>query len=140
MRNVEIYVGTIKKCLDLENYNKYGDKSEKIGWEERTKTTVTTSCITTNYTKTINDQAILIKTNLDYFYQFKLTNTFKENLKIVFQDPLSAIPTKPDDDSSIFVDENTLIPYYQEQPKTLTLRRLKRDLLQDPRIKTGIEH
>lgn len=140
MRNVEIYVGTIKKCLDLENYNKYGDKSEKIGWEERTKTTVTTSYITTNYTKTINDQAILIKTNLDYFYQFKLSNKFKENLKIVFQDPLSAIPTKPDDDSSIFVDENTLIPYYQEQPKTLTLRRLKRDLLQDPRIKTGIEH
>lgn len=47
---------------------------------------------------------------------------------------------KPHHTGDLFCIEETLTPYYEEQPKKLSFRKLKQDLLCDPRIKTGIEH
>lgn len=89
--------------------------------------------------KTINDRAILIKNKYNSFYEFKLTNNFFDNIKIIF-DSNDCLYNTPICNDEIFYDEDTLVPFYEEQPKVLNLRKLKKDLLQDPRIKTGIEH
>ena len=47
---------------------------------------------------------------------------------------------EPKQDNDLFYNDNTLVPYYMEQSKVLSLRKLKKDLLKDPRIKTGIEN
>lgn len=141
MKNVTVYIGTIKKCLDLENYRIHGDNNGRIMVEERTATSASLNrLITAFYTKTINEQAILIKDKNNLYYQYKLTNSFIDNMKIKTKSINSALLGKPLFPDDLFVDENTLIPYYEEQPKSLSLRKLKRDILIDPRIKTGIEH
>ena len=139
MKNIKVYVGTIKQCLDYNGYKKDGDTSF-----------IPTECYGTSISKTIagfrrynivivNDQAIIIEDNDQNFYEFKLTNTFIENIKIVFKNPNSRLKLYPEKDGDIFMDK-TLTKYYDEQPKTLSLRKLKKDLLMDSRIKTGIEH
>ena len=136
MKNLTVYVGTIKRVLDLYHYNKHGEetcisiietKTSKIAEVQRN-------------TKDINKQAILIKTKSDHIYQFKLSNTFKDNMRIIFDLDKYAIPNKPKEENEIFYDEETLVPYYNEQPKRLNLRKLRKDLLFDARIKTGIDH
>lgn len=72
-------------------------------------------------------------------YEFKLTNTFIDNLKIVFNFG-SYMLNEPQQDNDLFYHDNTLVPYYKEQPKIICLRKLKKELLKDSRIKTGIEN
>jgi len=136
MKNITVYVGTIKKCLNYERYKKDGERSYipdcKIGSLE-----MGFSC---RNTEEINNQAILIKSKDNQYHQFKLTNTLLDNIKIVFNSKSSSLTEQPNDDYGTFVDEKTLIPYYKNQPKSLSLRKLKRDVLMDPRIKTRIEH
>jgi len=50
------------------------------------------------------------------------------------------IPFDINTNSKLFFDKDSLIPYYEEQPKKLSFKKLKDDILLDPRIKTGIEH
>lgn len=50
------------------------------------------------------------------------------------------IRSTPKKDGEIFYDKDSLVPYYEEEPKKLSFRKLKKDLLNDVRIKTGIEH
>ena len=139
MKNIKVYIGTIKLCLDINDYKKDGNSSF-----------VPTECYGASKSKTIagfrkpnvniiNNQAILIQDKNHNFYEFKLTNTFIENLKIVFKDPGSRIKLLPEKNGDIFIDSK-LTEYYDKQPKTLSLRKLRKDLLMDSRIKTGIEH
>lgn len=136
IKNAKVYVGTIKECLDVNNYKRNGDSTFipemecgniQMGFSK-------------SNTKEINNQAILIKTKTDNVYEFKLTNTFLDNLKILFDLGTYSISKEPDFNGEIFYVEKTLTPYYEEQPKKLTLRKLRKDLLLDPRIKSGIEH
>lgn len=61
MKNLTVYVGTIKKCLNLEAYENDGEHTFLPDWE------ISTSCskILAGYsrpnTETINEQAILIQ-------------------------------------------------------------------------------
>ena len=139
MKNVIVYVGTIKKCLNYRGYKKDGDTSFVPLDCISTNTTKIVSGIEKSNVETINDQAILIKHSNNHFYEFKLTNTFKENLKIIFGDLDSAIKLEPESDGDLFLGREAF-PYYEEQPKRLSLRKLRMDLLMDPRIKSGIEH
>lgn len=134
MKNLTVYVGTVKRCLDLENYKKDGDStfipdcefgSIQMGFAKPN-------------TETINNQAILIQKN-NHFYEFKITNTFFDNFKIIF-DLGNCMWSKPYNNGDLFCVKETLTPYYEEQPKKLSFRKLKQDLLYDSRIKTGIEH
>lgn len=136
MKNLTVYVGTIKKCLDVKNFKKDG------------KSTFIPDCeigsITLGFSKpnvkTINEQAILIKNQFGHFYNYRLNNGFIDNLKIILDDSHSIIRSNPNHDNELFYDEESLVPYYDEQPKKLSFRKLRNDLLCDPRIKSGIEH
>lgn len=110
MKNVTVYIGTIKKCLNYERYKKDGKESYmpdcQIGSLEMG--------FTYRNTKEINTQAILIKSKNNQYHQFKLNNTLLDNIRIVFNCKSSSLTEQPDDDYSIFVDETTLIPYYEK--------------------------
>lgn len=139
MKNLTVYVGTIKRCLDLEGYKRDGDSTFLPDWEMSTGTSTILSGFSKPNTKIVKEQAILIKNKHDNFYEFKLTNTFFDNLKIIFN-LWNCLYNKPWFNDELFYDEKSLVPYYEEQPKKLSFRKLKNDLLCDPRIKTGIEH
>lgn len=62
MKNVNVYIGTIKRCLDLNKYNEYGDVRKQVLERERTGTTETITYAIINYTEIIDDQAIIIET------------------------------------------------------------------------------
>lgn len=140
MKNLTIYIGTIKKCLDIKNYNKDGDYTFSPDCE------ISTSCSKMEFgfnrpnTVVINDQAILIENGYGHFYNYKLDNGFIDNLKIILDDGPSIINSKPKHNDELFYDKSSLVPYYEEQPKKLSFRKLRNDLLSDPRIKSGIEH
>jgi len=135
MKNVTVYIGTIKKCLYPKQYQKDGEITfipefesitMQMGYDRKN-------------TEEIDKQAILIKDGYNHYYQYKLTNSFIDNMKIRIKNVNSALLGKPLFKDDLFVDEKTLIPYYDEQPKSLSLRKLKRDIIMDPRIKSGIE-
>lgn len=134
IKNAKAYIGTIKECLDIENYDKHGETTYIKDMELNS---ITFGYLKPNI-KIINNQAILIKNKYNSFYEFKLTNSFFDNIKIIF-DSNNCLYNKPINDGEIFYDETTLVPYYNEQPKVLNLRKLKKDLLQDPRLKIKID-
>ena len=139
MKNFTVYIGTIKECLDIKNFKKDGDYTFRPFFEMSTSTTSMQFGEEKPNTKTINEQAILIKNQHGHFYNYEITNSFIDNLRIVLDDYRDIISSNPIFDYDLFYDEESLVPYYQEQPKKLSFRKLKKDLLNDPRIKSGIE-
>ena len=131
IKNAEVYIGTIKECIDVKKYKLYGDKRTVMATEWKTMTTKFQCGFQENYTKIINQQAIIIKTEDNELYEYKLK--LEDNIKL--KNPIFSILTEPEDNEDIFLDENTLVPYYEKQPKVLSLRKLKKDLLEDPNIK-----
>lgn len=140
MQNLTVYIGTIKKCLDIKNYKKDGESTFIPEFEIGTSTTSITMGTAKPNAKTINEQAILIENQYGHFYNYKLNNSFIDNLKIILDDNRNIIKSIPTKDNEIFYNKESLVPYYSEQPKKLSFRKLKKDLLCNPRIKTGIEH
>ena len=134
MKNLTVYVGTIKKCLNLEEYKLNGDETFITETQHSTIEIGLVECNTT----IINKQAILIKNKTNNYYEFKLTNTLLDNINIILGLSKNVISNKPKQNDDIFVDESTLVPYYEKQPKVLSLRNLKNHLLYDLRIKNKI--
>ena len=118
MKNVVVYIGTIKKGVNFEEYQKYGEVYPTLRLER--------ICVP------VNRQAILIKDKNDNFYQFDMTGKLFHKLHLILRYPSYV--------SNQYYDKNTLVPYYLDQPKRLSLRKLKKDLINDPRIPMGIEH
>lgn len=118
MKNVVVYIGTIKKVVNFEEYQKYGEVYPTLRLER--------ICVS------VNRQAILIKDKKDNFYQFNMNGKLFNKLHLIQRYPSYV--------SSQYYDKNTLVPYYSEQPKRLSLRKLKRDLINDPRISIGIDY
>lgn len=140
MRNLTVYIGTIKKCLDIKNYKKDGESTFIPEFQIGTSTTSITMGTAKPNVKTINNQAILIENEYGHFYNYELSNGVIDNLKIILDDSSNIINSTPNYNDELFYDEKSLVPYYEEQPKKLSFRKLKNDLLCDSRIKTGIEH
>lgn len=133
MKNAVVYIGTIKKCLNFEDYQKYGEVKPTLQLDrEESKTMVVENHLDDSICVPINRQAVLIKDKNDNFYQFDMNGKLFHRLHLVLKYPSYV--------SNQYYDKNTLVPYYSEQPKRLSLRKLKKDLINDPRISIGIEH
>ena len=87
MKNVTVYIGTIKKCLYPKQYQKDGDITfipefesitMQMGYDRKN-------------TEEIDKQAILIKDEYNHYYQYKLTNSFIDNMKIRIKSVNSAL-------------------------------------------------
>ena len=140
MKNLTIYIGTIKKCLDIKNYQKYGDEREKVDFEERTMTSVTELISTISYVDIVTNSAILVKTPSDNFYHLKISSGLKDYLNIVCDNEKNIIPDHPEDDKDIFFERNSLRLCCEVKPKVLALRKAKDEIILDPRTHFGIEN
>ncbi len=121
MKSNDIFIGTIKRCKDLESYKKYGEEhffcdfiicKTEIGLMYR-------------YVDIIDEKAILIKVNeTEYIWLDTLTNKFDEflvNLGI----PVKTIYTEPYCNNSLFVDEKTLVPVFKNTNDSLNVKKVK---------------
>lgn len=134
MNRCDIYVGVVKKCLDVKNYKKYGEnyfikefktKSMTIGQELPT-------------VSVYNDEAILIKTSNGYVDIYNVDGLFAEKR---IEKNKCIMPIEPSYDGQLFVDESSLLPYYLDKTnKKIHVKKIKKDLYLDSRIKGGIEH
>lgn len=137
MNTNQIYVGTIKKCGNVYLYKKYGEERYAgdftIGHTEYGHIE--------SYTDIINNQAILIKIDINKYVWLKQINTVKDQFLTNIGLPVKVINASPEHDNDLFVDENSLIPYFSnEESKNISVGKLKKKVLIDPRIKTGIEN
>ena len=133
MKNAVVYIGTIKKCLNFGKYQKHGEVKPTLQLDrEESKTMTVETYLGEPICVPINRQAILIKDKNDNFYQFNFNNKWFNRLQLMLDYPIYT--------NDYYYDKKTLVPYYSEQSKRLSLRKLKKDLLNDPRIPMGIEH
>lgn len=137
MKKSQVFVGTIKRCNNFYCYEKYGE--EKYFADCRVGHTEFGTL--SRYVDIIDEQAILIKVAEDeYIYLKSLKNPLEEilvDLKIYNK----TITTYPSEDNELFVEEDTLVPYFENKDdKNIGVKSLKRTLLLDPRIKGGIEN
>ena len=135
MNTNQIFVGTIKKCNNVYLYERYGEEryagdfvicNTEYGHIE-------------NYTDMITDQAILIKMNETEYVWLKQIQTIKDQILTNLGHPSKVINTFPSHNGDLFVDEQSLIPYFENE-KNISVGKLKKKVLIDPRIKSGIEN
>ena len=137
MKSNEIFIGTIRQCICINRYEEYGD--EKFFPEFEINHNIFGS--TEKYTKQITDQAILIRVNENKYIWINHLTSFKDDLLVNLGLPIKAISTKPSCDNDLFVVEDSLKPYFNNtENKNISVNKLRRKVLIDPRIRGGIEH
>lgn len=136
MKRKDIYVETLMKCKHAKDYLKDGNTTFIPEMEMKS---VQIGSSRLNVEK-INSQAIFIKVGEGYICLNQL-NSFKEDMLVNMGFDINVIYTKPLEDGDLFVLEETLIPYFNENTKKdIYVGQLRKRLLLDPRIKSGIEH
>lgn len=137
LKNCDVYVGTIKKCDDFYNYEKYGEKKE---YYELIVGSIRFGEVRQYVTK-VDEQAILIKVNDDQYVWIKSLTNFVDEVLVDLGIAINTIKTFPTEDDELFVDRSTLVPYFENfRDQKLKVKKLKREVLLDPRIKCGIEN
>lgn len=121
MDSKDVFKGTIKRCKDVESYNKYGGEHYcgdfRIGHTE----------IGTlhKYVEVIDENAILIKVSeYGYIWLDRVTSKFDEllvNLGIA----VNTIGTEPFIDNALFIDETTLEPIFEDININLSVKKVK---------------
>lgn len=119
MKGKDIYTGTIKKCTDLYNYNKYGEEHYvadfRLGHSE----------IGTlhKYVDVIDEKVVLIKINEgSYIEPSVIRSKFFLNLGIYNS---LAMGTSPCIDGETFVDEKTLEPLFKDDEEDISIEQAK---------------
>lgn len=137
MNTNQIYIGTIKKCKNVYLYENHGEK-RYIGDFIINHT----ECgYIDNIVETITDEAILIKTNTNKYVWLNQIESLKDEILLEIGLPNKIINSLPIKDNDLFVDESTLIPYFQNKTdKNISIGKLKKKVLTDPRLKLGIEN
>lgn len=135
MTNKNIFIGTIMKCLDVYHYNKSGDKyyspSFSIGSMEVGEDVSTVDVYKEN--------VILLRTSSGGYVELDDIESIFDKIKYSFS--LSDyLVTRPHHDGDLFVKKESLIPYFNEKEKNISISKVKRKVLTDVRIKGGIEH
>ena len=136
MKREDIYVGTLMKCINYNDYLKDGERTFVPEFE--------IGHMKTGYfqynSKVIKETAIFIKKDDGYICVDMLKNgveTFLVNMGL----EVDVIYTTPCCDDDYYVLKDSLKPYYTENlKKDVYVKSLKRQVLLDPRIKGGIEH
>lgn len=137
MNTNQIYIGTIKKCRNVYLYEKYGEK-RYIG--DFSINNMECGYID-NIIEIITDEAILIKLEENKFVWINQIETLKDRLLVNLGIPSKIITVSPVIDKDLFVDKKTLIPYFsKEEEQNISVGKLKKKVLIDPRLKLGIEN
>lgn len=112
----QIFIGTIKKC---KNYERYMEDNVDI----------------------IDSYAALIKVTDNKYIYIETLKNFVEDLIVDMGFSIKVLGTKPEKDGDLFVDETDLIEYYSKSnEENISVRKLKKEFLIDPRIPKGIDN
>lgn len=136
MKREDIYVGTLMKCTNFKGYLKDGERTFVPEFE--------IGSMKTGYfkynSKVIKEHAIFIKKEEGFICLGLLNNCIEEFLANIGLG-MNMVYTTPCCDGDYYVLKDSLRPYYTEKlKKDIYVKRLKRKVLLDPRIKSGIEH
>jgi len=137
MKSSDIFVGTIEKCSSAYFYNLYG-KERYIG-EFIINHREIGSIV--SYSKQITDQAILIRVNEDKYIWINHLTNFMDDLLVNLGFSIKVINTSPSCDDELFVVKDSLKPYFNNtQNENLSVNKLRKKVLIDPKIRGGIEN
>ena len=124
MKREDIYIGKIKKCRNLEGYKLYGDSryvydfsinKTEFGYIE-------------NNAYVVDDCAVLIRVSEYSFIWLKSITSFVDEVKVNLGFDFDTIGIRPTKDNSIFVDYDSLVPYYRnELTSGITVKKLRMD-------------
>lgn len=120
MKSKNIFIGTIKECKNLYWYERCGDEQYvsdfKIG-----RTQIGTIH---KYVDIIDKEAILIRINEKKYIWINLLTKYDEFLVNVGIG-VKTISTFPTSDHQLFVDEQTLKPYFKDENHNLSVKKIK---------------
>ena len=138
MKKEDIFVGTIKQCLNVYGYKNNGDSAyvkEMVLGSMSIGTRI-------HYTEKITSKAILIKYDEERYIWLNALNSLQEDLLVTCGFPVKVIKTTPEHDKDLFVDTSCpLVPYYKKDlHKRTNVMRLRKEISLDPRIPGGIKH
>ena len=137
MNTNKIYIGTIKKCRNVYLYEKHGEK-RYIG--DFSINNMECGYID-NIVEIITEEAILIKLGENKFVWINQIETLKDKLLVNLGITSKIITDSPVIDKDLFIDTKTLIPYFsKEEEQNISVGKLKKKVLIDPRLKLGIEN
>lgn len=132
----DIYVGAVKRCINIEKYKMHGEKYNKP--EYRINSMVVGTIIPT--VDIINKEEVLIKTSKGYIRLIDIYGLFTD-ARLEKGKINSILLIKPVENGDLFVDEKSLQPYYTEAlEEKIRVKKLRDEVLYDCRIKKGIEH
>lgn len=133
----QIFIGTIKKCKNYERYMKDGDKSY-IGEFSINKTKYGTVLDNVDI---IDSYAALIKVTDDKYICIQTLKNFIEDFVVDMGFSIKVLGINPEKDGDLFVDESDLMEYYSKSnEENISVRKLRKEFLIDPRIPKGIDN
>ncbi len=128
MKQSDVFVGSILKVNNAEEYNKYGNTSNNE----------------TNYVELYQALAVLVKTRGEKYVWIMDVDSLIKDILFDLGIPLNTMNTIATMDGELIVDEESLVPYYSERElrknKHVLARNLILETLLDPRLPGGIEY
>lgn len=128
MHRSDVFVGSILKINNAEDYNQYGNTSNNL----------------TDYVELYRALAVLVKTRNEKYVWIRNVNSFIKELLLDLNIPLDAMGSVATYDGELVVDESSLVHYYGprelEDNKRVYARSLRMELLLDPRLPDGITY
>ena len=109
MNRSNIYLGTIKKCIDAYSFERFGD-SRYVGSINNPSNSNEREI----YAKPYKHNALLLKNRHDKYIDIDDINGLKDLLLFKIGKSHKILKTKPTKDDELFVDNSTVKPYFKE--------------------------
>lgn len=128
MNKSDVFVGNVIKVNNAKEYNEYGNSSNNE----------------TDYVELHRSLVVLIKTRNNRYVCIRDITSLVKEILFDLGIPLDTMDTKATYDGELIVDEESLVPYYSkkdlEKNKHVLARKLRDEVLLDPRLPWGIEY
>ena len=121
MKSGNVFVGTVKKCEDLYNYKKYGDEHYAAEFIVG-KTEIGTIH---KYVDVIDEEAVLVKIEDENYVCIDMINNKIDEFLLNLGMSDKTINTIPTKEKRLFVDKDTIEPYFKNQNKNVSVKKIK---------------
>lgn len=137
IKKENVFIGTVNVCSNIDRYIKDGEYSDIYDFHTcHTKFGAKVSNISKKY-----EHQVLIKLDEDNYIWFKLIETKVDEILLNMGLYSEVLKTSPSDDQMLFVDSESLKPYYENcNDKGISIRKLRKELIMDARLPGGIEN
>lgn len=125
MKPKYVFTGTVKRCHDVYWFNEYGDQRYvpdfRIG-------NIEVGSIR-QYADVVDKEAVLVKVDDSQYVWLDMVKTLADEVKIDLGISNLVIYGKPFFNGALFVDEDTLFPYFKNPVDTkMSMHRLRKTI------------